>query len=74
MVRYPRLRRFFDTFAALVILIADFCRALMQPAWDYTRFAFAFGSPVAFAAPAPLKPVYRESYATNGLSLERRST
>ncbi len=69
---YRFLHAFYDVLASIVIIVADFARAVLRIDYGYARRLVNDFGVTAFRKIADLKPVYRESYDTHGLSLDHR--
>jgi hypothetical protein len=69
IMRKHRFYVLFDALCALAILMVDFIRAIVVAPFAYLP-SISLPSPVAYAA-GRLKPEYRESWRTHGLSLLR---
>jgi hypothetical protein len=70
MRSYRFLYSLYDILAAVVLIVSDFARLALRVdyghAWRFMREAGVS----AYRKIADLKPVYRESYDSHGLSLE----
>jgi hypothetical protein len=70
-MRYHRyFYRLFDILAAVALIVADFCRLALRIDYGHAWRATRDLGITAYRKIAELKPVYRESYDSHGLSLE----
>ncbi|MDX0354300.1 hypothetical protein GOC51_03640 [Sinorhizobium meliloti] len=69
MRSYRYLYALYDIIASIALIVADFARLALRVDYDHAwRFTRDLGL-TAYRTIADLKPVYRESYDTHGLSL-----
>jgi hypothetical protein len=69
---YRFLHAFYDVLAYIAFIVADFARAVLRIDYGYAWRSMNNLGITAYRKISDLKPVYRESYDTHGLSLDHR--
>lgn len=69
---YRFLPVFYDVLASVAFIVAEFAREALRIDYGYAWHSMNDLGIAAYRKIADLKPVYRESYDTHGLSLDRR--
>ncbi|MGO7779468.1 hypothetical protein ACC717_04970 [Rhizobium ruizarguesonis] len=69
---YRFLHALYDVLASIAFIVADFARACLRVDYGYAWRSMTDLGIAAYRKIGDLRPVYRESYDTHGLSLDHR--